>query len=309
MKGGTGRQMSESAWEKTAKDLFAGSVAGMVSLAVCYPLDIVRTRLQTTDASRFNGVIDCFAKTVKGEGFLALYKGMSSPLAAQALQKAIMFGAYGAAQRFIVGGRDRGTTSSPQPLSTFELLLCGMFAGSVNTVVAAPIELVRNRLMTQYHAKAASGAADATFYTGPIDCCKKIVQQHGLRGLWRGVGPTLLRDGPGVGAWYASFEFVKRLLIPEGKTAKDLGFSRLLLAGAAGGVGYWVTAFPQDTIKSVMQTDKAGKYRNMAHCAQELFREGGVPRFYRGFLMGITRGVPGAAATFATYSIIMDAIA
>lgn len=65
---------------------------------------------------------------------------------------------------------------------------------------------------------------------------------------------------------------VQRLLIPEGKTAKDLGFSRLLLAGAAGGVGYWVTAFPQDTIKSVMQTDKAGKYRNMAHCAQELFR-------------------------------------
>jgi hypothetical protein len=38
-------------------------------------------------------------------------------------------------------------------------------------------------------------------------------------------------------------------------------------------------------------------------------REGGVPRFYRGFLMGITRGVPGAAATFATYSIIMDVIA
>jgi hypothetical protein len=72
---------------------------------------------------------------------------------------------------------------------------------------------------------------------------------------------------------------VQRLLIPEGKTAKDLSFSRLLLAGAAGGVGYWVTAFPQDTIKSVMQTDKAGKYRNMAHCAQELFRCARLPVF------------------------------
>jgi hypothetical protein len=100
-----------------------------------------------------------------------------------------------------------------------------------------------------------------------------------------------------------------------------------------------VTAFPQDTIKSVMQTDKSGKYRNMVHCAQELFRldatfllwssracvhycvlcandgapfapcrEGGVQRFYRGFLMGITRGIPGAAATFATYSAVMNAI-
>jgi solute carrier family 25 carnitine/acylcarnitine transporter 20/29 len=182
----------------------------MVSLALCYPLDIVRTRLQTADASRFSGVVDCFVKTVKGEGFLALYKGMSSPMAAQALQKAIMFSAYGAAQRFIVDRRSAARDLQRQVLTTPELFLCGMFAGSVNTVVAAPIELVRNRLMTQYHAKAATDAATSIHhYTGPIDCCRKIVQRHGLRGLWRGIGPTLLRDGPGVGAWYASFEWVK----------------------------------------------------------------------------------------------------
>jgi solute carrier family 25 carnitine/acylcarnitine transporter 20/29 len=199
---------SASGWEKTAKDLFAGSLAGMTSLLVCYPLDIVRTRLQTSDASRFKGVIDCFVKTVRGEGFLALYKGMSSPLAAQALQKAVMFGAYGAAQRYVLAKRP---TQGTNPLTTYELFLCGMFAGSVNTVVATPIELVRNRLMVQYHAKGPGGVRDATLYTGPIDCCKKIVQQNGLGGLWRGVGATLLRDGPGVGAWYASFEFTKVL--------------------------------------------------------------------------------------------------
>jgi len=37
-------------------------------------------------------------------------------------------------------------------------------------------------------------------------------------------------------------------------------------------------------------------------------REGGVLRFYRGFMMGAIRGIPGAATTFTTYSILMDAI-
>jgi len=46
----------------------------------------------------------------------------------------------------------------------------------------------------------------------------------------------------------------------------------LLLAGATSGVAYWVVAFPQDTIKSVMQTDKAGRYRGIIHCVRELWQ-------------------------------------
>lgn len=204
---------------RTAKDLFAGSLAGMASLVVCYPLDILRTRLQTAEAGRFAGVVDCFLRTVRGEGPLALYKGMASPLVAQALQKAVMFSSYGAAQRFLVANRSAATPATA-PLLVWELFLCGVFAGSVNTVVAAPIELVRNRLMVQYHqlrsrspfsssATAAATDGGAPLYKGPIDCVRRIVREQGLRGLWRGTSATLLRDGPGVGAWYASFEFTK----------------------------------------------------------------------------------------------------
>jgi len=208
------------------KDLFAGSLAGMASLVVCYPLDIVRTRLQTAEAGRFTGVVDCFVQTVRGEGPLALYKGMASPLAAQVLQKAVMFWGYGLAQRYLLSLRTRRQPAAahkevalPPQLATWELYLCGVFAGSVNTVVATPVELVRNRLMVQYHQHGrrpalqpqpqAAAAADTPLYTGPIDCARRIVREQGMRGLWRGFGPTLLRDGPGVGAWYAAFEVTK----------------------------------------------------------------------------------------------------
>ncbi len=288
---------------RAAKEVGAGSIAGMASLVVCYPMDIVRTRLQTTDATRFKGVLDCFVQTVKNEGFLALYKGMASPLAAQALQKAIMFGAYGAAQRMIQQHKIQKSPSGDQQLTIGELFVCGMVAGAANTVVAAPIELVRNRLMVQYHS-----LGSGSHYSGPLDCFKQIIKEKGIVGLWKGLGPTLLRDAPGVGAWYACFEITRRMLIPEGKTARDVGFAGLLVSGAMAGVGYWVTAFPQDTIKSVMQTDKDGRYRNSLHCAVQLVKEGGLARLYRGFMMGITRGIPGAATTFTTYGMVMKLI-
>jgi hypothetical protein len=68
-------------------------VSGLISAVVASPLDVVRTRLQNQTALRtgrgavgtvagsvsaaqlYTGTIDCLIKTVRGEGFLALYKG------------------------------------------------------------------------------------------------------------------------------------------------------------------------------------------------------------------------------------------
>jgi solute carrier family 25 carnitine/acylcarnitine transporter 20/29 len=283
----------------TLKDLFAGGLAGICSLIVCYPLDTMRTRLQTS--TRFKGVVDCFVKTLKYEGVLAFYKGLSAPLAAQALQKAIMFGAYGAAQRLLQNGfLLTRNGESLESLSIPELFVCGMVAGLANTIVATPIELVRNRLMVQINHQPSLHH----YYTGPIDCCRKILRERGIRGLWTGFAPTIARDGPGVGAYYAFFELGKRWLTPEGKSLSNTGFWTLMLAGAFAGVGYWVAAFPQDTIKSVMQTDHEGKYRNMWDCGKQLVKEGGVLRLYRGLPMGVVRGIPGAATTFTTFGLV-----
>ncbi|GBG78428.1 hypothetical protein CBR_g26457 [Chara braunii] len=71
--------------------LACGAVAGTVGQTVAYPLDVVRRRMQMSgwrDAStvltadgqikvlEYNGMLDTFRKTVKYEGFRALYKGL-----------------------------------------------------------------------------------------------------------------------------------------------------------------------------------------------------------------------------------------
>ncbi|GAA0169700.1 mitochondrial carrier protein [Lithospermum erythrorhizon] len=71
--------------------LACGAAAGTVGQTVAYPLDVIRRRMQMVgwkDASsivtgdgkskgmEYNGMIDTFRKTVRHEGFRALYKGL-----------------------------------------------------------------------------------------------------------------------------------------------------------------------------------------------------------------------------------------
>ncbi|CAE7647868.1 SLC25A25 [Symbiodinium sp. CCMP2456] len=56
--------------------LVAGSVAGCISQAVVYPLDVTKTRLAAAPSGTYSGILDCLQRTVAVEGFRALYKGI-----------------------------------------------------------------------------------------------------------------------------------------------------------------------------------------------------------------------------------------
>ena len=54
---------------------FCSSIcSGFAAAICCTPADVIKSRLMKTN-SEYKGILDCFSKTVKNEGFLALYKG------------------------------------------------------------------------------------------------------------------------------------------------------------------------------------------------------------------------------------------
>ncbi|WCJ40745.1 Mitochondrial substrate carrier family protein [Euphorbia peplus] len=84
--------------------LVAGGLAGVASWASCYPLDVIKTRLQaqTPSSIKYNGILDCFRRIVAEEGYHVLWRGLSTAVARAFLVNGAIFSAYEIALRCII---------------------------------------------------------------------------------------------------------------------------------------------------------------------------------------------------------------
>ncbi|KAJ8669833.1 hypothetical protein QAD02_001092 [Eretmocerus hayati] len=60
--------------------LLAGGLAGTASWVASYPVDVVKSRLQADESSKYSGAIDCFRKSVRSEGWSCMFRGLSSTI-------------------------------------------------------------------------------------------------------------------------------------------------------------------------------------------------------------------------------------
>lgn len=54
----------------------AGAVAGSLGSGLVTPMDVIKTRVQGKQAAKYDGLVDCFKKVTKAEGFMALWAGL-----------------------------------------------------------------------------------------------------------------------------------------------------------------------------------------------------------------------------------------
>ncbi|KAG0343221.1 hypothetical protein BG004_005434 [Podila humilis] len=315
--------------EQSLKDLAFGSLAGVAGKFVEFPFDTVKVRLQTQplDVPIFKGPFDCFRQTIRNEGFLGLYNGLSSPLVGAMLENAVLFVGYRRAQdalRELVAVPD--TNGQKTPLSIPMLCLSGGISGVFASMVLTPVELVKCKLQVQqighlYTKDAKTGPPAKALHSGPLSVVRHIYTQNGIRGFYLGHFPTFLRETGGGAAWFGSYEAICRLLIardqqaaPLGKTVtqKDLSAPQLMLAGAIAGMAYNFILFPADCIKSHIQTqDELRSHRHgiptprlgFLATGKEIFRSEGLRGLYRGCGITVARSAPSSAVIFLTYCI------
>lgn len=257
-------------------------MVGNYLVQAIHPLDTIRTRLQTS--RNFTGVGDCLVKSVRNEGFSALYKGVGTPLVFQGVYKTVMFSSYTLAMRIF-------QSSQKQNVGAVGVAACGGFAGGINSLVVTPVELIRNRQMTTYKQKSMSA----------FSIIRQIVAKHGVKGLYKGQSLTFLRDVPGVSAWYFTNEMMLRFQQPIGGSRKDLNTWNILFAGATAGFAFWAVALPLDTIKSKVQADVEGLYKGPLDCAVQTIKADGARELFRGWPVAFGRGIPAAAIVFWSF--------
>ncbi|KAJ3170360.1 Mitochondrial carrier protein ymc2 [Geranomyces variabilis] len=289
---------------KTAKELFAGTVAGWTQVLTGQPFDTVKVRLQTQprDAPLYTGMGDCVKKTIRDEGFAGFYKGTLTPLIGVGACVAIQFGALEYAKRELTALNRAAGRADPGHLTLPQLFVAGAASGIANSVLSGPIEHVRTRLQTQGTTK---------IYSGPLDFARKVSAQHGVSALYKGQCVTLVREFIGYGSYFATYEWLmQRAMKNEGKKRSEIEMWKQCLYGATSGYALWLSVYPIDSIKSKLQTDgfdaKTRRYNGMVDCARKTLAQEGAAGLYRGFWACMARAAPVNAATFVAYEATMN---
>lgn len=80
----------------TAPLMTSGAVAGFSFWATVYPVDVIKTRLQTDSDTRprYKGMLDCSRQIVQKEGWAAMYRGVGPCLARSMPANAVTFVVY-----------------------------------------------------------------------------------------------------------------------------------------------------------------------------------------------------------------------
>ena len=191
--------------------LVCGGLAGITSVTFTYPLDIVRTRLSIQSASfeslkreagqKLPGMWGIMVTMYKTEGgFFALYRGIVPTVAGVAPYVGLNFMVYEIA-------RTHFTPEGQRDPSAIGKLAAGAVSGAVAQTCTYPFDVLRRR----FQVNTMSGMGYQ--YAGIGDAIRMIVKTEGLRGLYKGIVPNLLKVAPSMASSWLSFEMTRDLVM------------------------------------------------------------------------------------------------
>ncbi|CAO3702608.1 unnamed protein product [Rhizopus stolonifer] len=276
---------------QSMKDCLSGTVGGIVQVLVGQ-----RLQTQSTTNPLYDGMMDCVNKTRAKEGFAGFYKGTMTPLVGIGACVSIQFVVLEAMKRHFSTLNKHG-----EFLENHQLYLAGAASGIANSFVSGPVEHIRTRLQVQ------TGSG----YSGPLDCIRQIYRSHGLAGIYKGQGITMLREFQGYGAYFLAYEWLvqRSMKVNHLKKRSEIETWKVCAFGATAGYAMWLTIYPMDAIKSKLQTDgfaiEKQKYTSTLDCARKTFVNEGLAGFFKGIGPCLLRAAPVNAATFMGFEMAM----
>lgn len=278
-----------SSW---GKEFVAGGFGGTAGIVAGYPLDTVRVRQQHSGCGSAFGVLRNVAAS---EGPLALYRGMAAPLASVTFQNAMVFQIYAVLSRAF-----DSSIPSTDPPSYKGVALGGVGTGAIQSLMLSPVELVKIRLQLQRQLHDGPDQANR----GPVGVAKNIFRTEGLRGLYRGLTITMLRDSPSHGFYFWTYEYMREKLHPGCRKSGQESFRTMLIAGGLAGVASWVCCYPLDVVKTRLQAQSQSspiKYNGIVDCLCKSVQKEGYGVLFRGLGTAVARAFVVNGAIFTAY--------
>jgi len=187
-------------------------MGGMTAQFCVYPIDTLKFRLQCETVEgglKGNALLVRTAKHMWADGGLrAAYRGLGLGLIGMFPYSAIDIGTFEYLKKHYIRTKARylGVHEEDAHLGNVATAILGASSGALGASAVYPLNVLRTRLQTQ------GTAMHPPTYTGIMDVARKTIKNEGLRGLYKGLTPNLLKVAPALSITWVSYENMKKIL-------------------------------------------------------------------------------------------------
>lgn len=271
--------------------------------------------------SKYTSLHQAFVSILKEEGVRGLWRGTVPGQLLAIPYTAVQFIALDQMKTLAQKAGALGHPAEP--------FCSGAIAGAAGTVASYPFDLLRTTLAAQGEPKV---------YDGMRDAVRGICKESGIRGLYRGVGVTVLEIMPYAALQFGMYEAFlnafdrmdlenrkvgdrNRKGRPEDQDGNSNGKTiKHFFSGLAAGTIAKLGTHPLDVAKKRFQV--AGLARSMSYgrrvpkdvtsslfaCLRDIAKNEGIGGFYKGALPSVLKAAPAAAITLACYDFVFRAL-
>lgn len=289
-------------YASTRTHMLAGAVAGIMEHCLMFPVDCVKTRMQSLQpepAARYRNVMDALRRIIATEGVWRPLRGLNATAIGAGPAHALYFASYEKLKRTL------SDVIHPGANSHLANGAAGCVATLLHDAVMNPAEVVKQR-MQMYNSP----------YRGVLDCVGAVWQKEGAAAFYRSYTTQLTMNVPFQAFHFMTYEYLQELLNPD----RQYNPSSHMLSGALAGAIAAAVTTPLDVCKTLLNTQESmalgslssgqgsgqgqAAHRHisgLAHAFRTVYRLGGLKGFFKGVQARIIYQMPSTAISWSVY--------
>ena len=328
--------------QKASHEAAAGAWAGLVGTVLGYPLDVVKSRMQTAHAGarvanatnpatsasvRPRGVpggagfVASFTKLAREEGLRGAYRGLGPPVCMMMLMNAVNFTAFNRAKEALgvegpvgLGARahEDGHRASASVVD-WRVVAAATAVGPPCALIGTPFELVKLQMQMEARHAHGGGGNQKTFRRSAFRFATTLHSTYGWRVFYLGGATNVARECLFNAVFFSTFEHTR---FGFADSCEERGIRRevaIATAGGLAGAAAWLLSLPLDCVKSGVQGQdlrnggwdarRANRARvGFAESARAVFQTRGVFGFFSGAAPSVGRSFIVSGSRFVAFA-------
>ncbi|KAK6177949.1 hypothetical protein SNE40_012807 [Patella caerulea] len=266
--------------------MMAGAAAGVMEHCVMYPVDCVKTRMQSlvpNPKADYRSLYDALHQIVRHEGMKNTLRGINSVVSGAGPAHAMYFACYEKLKK---------TFSSNKHSNHLAHGAAGCVATVLHDIVMNPADVVKQRMQMF-----------GSPYKTCLDCARTTVKQEGIGAFYRSFTTQLTMNIPFQCVHFMIYEFSQDILNKERRYDPS---SHVISGGLAGAVAATVT-MPLDVCKTLLNTqEQCARTRvpyinGMASAFRTVYEFQGFTGYFRGLQARVIYQIPSTAISWSVY--------